>query len=81
MYFYPPAVYQKVSLVTKLDGEAFFSSFKVLKEEGYLKIARILFAERTSDSEKNGNGEEDEVSCDTVLLEALQKLKRVIYFL
>ena len=28
--FYPPAVYQKVSLVTKLDGEAFFSSFKVL---------------------------------------------------
>ena len=25
--FYPPAVYQKVSLVTKLDGEAFFSSF------------------------------------------------------
>ena len=23
--FYPPAVYQKVSLVTKLDGEAFFS--------------------------------------------------------
>ena len=43
MYFYPPAVYQKVSLVTKLDGEAFFSSFKVLKEEGYLKIARILF--------------------------------------
>ncbi|WP_242412553.1 DNA topoisomerase, partial [Salmonella enterica] len=28
--FYPPAVYQKVSLVTKMEKEAFFSSFKVL---------------------------------------------------
>ena len=75
--FYPPAVYQKVSLVTKLDGEAFFSSFKVLKEEGYLKIATNSFSrKRASDSEKNGNGEEDEFSCDTVLLEALQKLKK-----
>ncbi len=75
--FYPPAVYQKVSLVTKLDGEAFFSSFKVLKEEGYLKIVTNSFSrKRASDSEKNGNGEEDEVSCDTVLLEALQKLKK-----
>ena len=75
--FYPPAVYQKVSLVTKLDGESFFSSFKVLKEEGYLKIATNSFSrKRASDSEKNGNGEEDEASCDTVLLEALQKLKK-----
>ena len=75
--FYPPAVYQKVSLVTKLDGESFFSSFKVLKEEGYLKIATNSFArKKASDSEKGGNGEEEEVSCDTVLLEALQKLKK-----
>ena len=75
--FYPPAVYQKVSLVTKLDGESFFSSFKVLKEEGYLKIATNSFARKKgSDSEKGGNGEEEEASCDTVLLEALQKLKK-----
>ena len=75
--FYPPAVYQKVSLVTKLDGESFFSSFKVLKEQGYLKIATNSFArKKASDSEKGGNGEEKEVSCDTVLLEALQKLKK-----
>ena len=75
--FYPPAVYQKVSLVTKLDGESFFSSFKVLKEEGYLKIATNSFArKKASDSEKGSNGEEEEASCDTVLLEALQKLKK-----
>ena len=69
--------------MTKLDGEAFIFILKVLKEEGYLKIVTNSFSrKRASDSEKNGNGEEDEVSCDTVLLEALQKLqKRVIYFL
>ena len=33
--FYPPAVYQKVSIVSKMRGERFFSSFKVLAEEGY----------------------------------------------
>ena len=75
--FYPPAVYQKVSLVTKLDGESFFSSFKVLKEEGYLKIATNSFArKKASDSEKGGHGDEEEVSCDPVLLEALQKLTK-----
>nr|WP_296050579.1 DNA topoisomerase [uncultured Blautia sp.] len=75
--FYPPAVYQKVSLVTKLDGEAFFSSFKVLKEEGYLKIATNSFARKKAlDGEKSVNGEEEEASCDVVLLEALQKLKK-----
>ena len=75
--FYPPAVYQKVGLVMKLDGEAFFSSFKVLKEEGYLKIATNSFARKKAlDGEKSVNGEEEEASCDVVLLEALQKLKK-----
>ena len=36
--FYPPAVYQKVSITTKIREESFFSNFKVLKEEGYLKV-------------------------------------------
>ena len=39
--FYPPAVYQKVAIVSKIRGESFFSSFKVLAEEGYLKVAGI----------------------------------------
>ena len=39
--FYPPAVYQKVSVVTERKGEKFFSSFKVLAEEGYLEVAGI----------------------------------------
>ena len=44
--FYPPAVYQKISLVTKIQNESFFSSFKVLLDEGYLKIATNSFAKR-----------------------------------
>lgn len=36
--FYPPAVYQKVSLVSQIKEESFFSNFKVLAEEGYLKV-------------------------------------------
>lgn len=39
--FYPPAVYQKISLVSRIRGERFFSNFKVLAEEGYLKVAGV----------------------------------------
>lgn len=44
--FYPPAVYQKICLVTKIQNESFFSSFKVLLDEGYLKVATNSFAKR-----------------------------------
>ena len=52
--FYPPAVYQKVSLVTKMQGESFFSSFKVLLEEGYLKVATNSFAKRKTADAMSG---------------------------
>lgn len=71
--FYPPAVYQKVSIVTKIKEESFFSSFKVLAEEGYLKVAGTPQArkntsvqadknnsEGTSDNEGGGNDENQE---------------------
>lgn len=78
--FYPPAVYQKVSLVVKMQEESFFSSFKVLQEEGYLKIAANSFARKKASygkpSENEKEGEETEVTCDTNLLTALQRLKK-----
>ena len=75
--FYPPAVYQKVSLVTKIQNEFFFSSFKVLLSEGYLKIAANSFAKKTAaEAGKAPEGEGEEVSCDEALLAALQKLKK-----
>ena len=70
--FYPPAVYQKVSVVTKIKEERFFSSFRVLMEPGYLKVVPNSFSKK-----KEADGEENqEDSCDEELLAALQKLKK-----
>ena len=69
--FYPPAVYQKISLVTEIQAESFFSSFRVLLEPGYLKIAA------NSSGRKNGDEEEgQETACDEALLKALQGLRK-----
>lgn len=37
--FFPPAVYQKLSITMKIGTERFFATFKVLLEEGYLRVA------------------------------------------
>ena len=39
--FYPPAVYQKFSLHIEKQGEHFFANYKVLAEEGYLKVSTV----------------------------------------
>lgn len=54
--FYPPAVYQKVSIVTKRKEEQFFSSFKVLAEEGYLKVTGVPGTKKGEDSENQDEG-------------------------
>ena len=41
--FYPPAIYQKFSLVIKVKEERFFSNFKVLVDEGFLKVSAFSF--------------------------------------
>ncbi|MCB2292402.1 type IA DNA topoisomerase [Clostridium algoriphilum] len=38
--FYPPAVYSKVSVITKIDTERFFTSDKVCVELGYLEVLK-----------------------------------------
>ncbi len=37
--FYPPAVYRKYALCIKVKEERFFANFKVLEEEGFLKVS------------------------------------------
>ena len=56
--FYPPAVYQKVALTTQIRGESFFSGFKVLAEEGYLKVVGIPSNKKAT--QNAGNGESTE---------------------
>ena len=90
--FYPPAVYQKVAIVTKIKEESFFSSFKVLAEEGYLKVAGMpkKKASQTAtkdssngNSENNNNDTNDKAgsdssdqSLDTGLFEVIKSLKK-----
>ena len=75
--FYPPAVYQKVSLVTKMGEESFFSSFRVLLSEGYLKASPSSFARKKAEETDNASGgEQEEKAVSKGLMEALQKLKK-----
>jgi DNA topoisomerase-3 len=77
--FYPPAVYQKFSLVTSMGKERFFSGFRVLSEEGYLKVAGRREESRKK-SAGGGSGEEEEqeedISCGKELLDVLSRLKK-----
>lgn len=89
--FLPPAVYQKISLVSEVTydtyekeyKEKFYSNFKVLSEEGYLKATAYSFAKKkTNSSDQNGvaneaeNTEEEEIACDNNFFEVISKLKK-----
>ncbi len=69
--FYPAAVYQKISVVTKMEKECFFASFKVLLEEGYLVVTGNSF-----DKKKEEKDVVEDVKCDAAMLEALKGLKK-----
>lgn len=71
--FYPPAVYQKVALTTQMGTEKFFSSFRVLQEEGYLKVTPNTYENK---KKKGSEEEEEDVKCDAVMLAELMKLKK-----
>ena len=58
--FYPPAVYNKMSITTQMKGESFFSNFKVLVAEGYLKVVGVT----------------NENDADVGLFEALREVKK-----
>lgn len=64
--FYPPAVYQKVSITTKIKEESFFANFKVLAEEGYLKVVGT----------GNAGKQDSESDMDMNFFELLQTVKK-----
>lgn len=85
--FYPPAIYQKINLVSELKGEKFFSSFKILVSEGYLAVSAFSFAKKKDDTqaaapaakaeeggEAKASGREDAEEADTKCDEVLMKL-------
>ena len=83
--FYPPAVYQKVSITTRIRTESFFSSFKVLAEEGYLKVTGVPRQKKDAKGAADGqerNGEENsgnepgDQNPDSGLFEIIKSLKK-----
>lgn len=71
--FYPPAVYRKTAVVTQMGKEKFFSNFKVLQQEGYLKVTPNIYDQKKKKGEEEA---EEESGCDAVLREALEKLRK-----
>ena len=76
--FYPPAVYQKFSLTLQVKEESFFASFKVLIQEGYLKMTDFSFKkENTAPKEdKENENESADEKCDAELTNLLTHLKK-----
>lgn len=50
--FYPPVIYQKISLTLDCNGEKLFAGFKVLVQNGYLAVAENSFAKKKEDEKK-----------------------------
>lgn len=81
--FYEPAVYQKVGLTLGMDTERFFASFKVLAEQGYLKVMEYSFRKKKAESAQ-GETEKKEVpgtenfekTGDAHLLEQVSRIKK-----
>lgn len=73
--FYPAAVYSRVSLALECKNERFNASFKVLVDEGYLKVAKNSFAKASKQDNSDGNGTDDG-KADAALLEALKKCRK-----
>lgn len=60
--FYPAAIYQKMSVTVGMKEEKFFAGFKVLAEEGYLKVTEFSFAKKKENNDKvpeNANTDEE----------------------
>ncbi len=83
--FYPPAVYKKVSVVTKRKGETlpkeeyFFSSVRVLSDPGYLQVANQFYGKGKQAESSEENGETKEAQAgeqDEAFLKRLSGLKK-----
>ena len=76
--FYPAAVYQKLGLSVSVKQEKFFSNFKFLLEEGYLRVSAFSFKKESPASDKNDKNEEEEqeLKADAGLGALLMKLKK-----
>lgn len=76
--FYPAAQYQKISIVTTTQNESFFASFKVLVDEGYLKVTPYSFIKKKAERGNGASGDDstENEKCDAAFFEELKKLRK-----
>ncbi|MDO5292542.1 MAG: DNA topoisomerase [bacterium] len=78
--FYPPAEYQKIGLTFLRENERFFANFKVLVNQGYLKVTTNSFSKRAKakqDEDSDQGGSSDNANTlDEALLATLHALKK-----
>lgn len=72
--FYPPAIYRKISLTVCKENETFHANFKVLEEEGYLKVAAYSFAKKKK--EDDDSTQEEDAGFDKEYLDKVNALKK-----
>ncbi len=75
--FYPAAVYRRVQITFQIDSEQFFSSYRGLEDEGYLKVAKVPKKEDKQEGEADKEDGEEE-DADENILEFVMKLKKGI---
>lgn len=68
--FYPPAEYQTVKFIAKIEKESFFAGGKILKSPGYLCV---LGKEAAEEKDEDG-GEKEEGTNAKMLLAMIEKL-------
>ena len=67
--FYPQAQYQKISFIFNARGERFFANYKILIDEGYLKV--VQNSEKTA-----AEGKEDNEQSDMTFIEILSQIRK-----
>ena len=74
--FFPPALYQKLHVTIKAGEERFFTSAKVLLEEGFLPVSQYSFTKKKNPEEINAQKQEQEDEEEFDLKDVLDLLKK-----
>ncbi|TAH69726.1 MAG: type IA DNA topoisomerase [Anaerolineaceae bacterium] len=83
--FYPPAIYRRINITIHIEKEAFFSTFRILEQEGYFEIAGNPSSSKSKqnnadkqdkqkDAEENDELEDD--TRDQSFIEAIMSLRK-----
>ena len=83
--FYPAAVYRRINITVQIDKESFFSTFRILEQEGYFEVAgnpsaykdkKITADKQDKQSDTEENDEQEDDTRDQSFIEAVMSLKK-----